>query len=282
MDKQLIDPAMPTQGVQLEFTDGSDCDEPDDFAGDGQYHTRLNLICAPEAAAAQRFGWHRFGCTWEFSLRFAGACALAKPPGSADLGACSSGCLPAWKGDGVCDRLCNVSDCQWDSGDCRSLAPGWASSAAAPDAYVSAGDESAADTSLVEEWLCGVKASIYHRHGHGGGGGGSGDCRLDATTVVGGTLHGVSDQTVVWAAVLLSLAAVCLCGVLLCLCRRHAALQRESAQHRRLIAQYGLSEAARSSDEMGGMLEGGGGEGEGESGIVLQGVVHHVQRLTQA
>ena len=36
MDKQLIDPAMPTQGVQLEFTEGSDCDEPDDFAGDGQ------------------------------------------------------------------------------------------------------------------------------------------------------------------------------------------------------------------------------------------------------
>ena len=31
MDKQLLDPLYPTQGVQLEFGGGSACDEPDDF-----------------------------------------------------------------------------------------------------------------------------------------------------------------------------------------------------------------------------------------------------------
>mmetsp|Transcript_29765 Transcript_29765/g.41873 ORF Transcript_29765/g.41873 Transcript_29765/m.41873 type:complete len:1134 (-) Transcript_29765:66-3467(-) len=31
---------------------------------------------------------------------------------------CNEGCPPSWVRDGVCDLPCNVSDCDWDGGDC--------------------------------------------------------------------------------------------------------------------------------------------------------------------
>lgn len=31
---------------------------------------------------------------------------------------CNEGCAPGWIGDGYCDLACNVSECQWDAGDC--------------------------------------------------------------------------------------------------------------------------------------------------------------------
>ena len=76
-------------------------------------------------------------------------------------------------------------------------------------------------------------------------------------------------------------AAFCLCGLVCCLCCRHAALQRQSAQHRRLLAQYGVSEARlANADEMGSMLEEGGGDeaGSANGGIVLQAVVQRVEK----
>ena len=287
VERELLDPAMPTQGLQLDFAGGSGCEEPDDLTGDGAYHTRLNLICSPEATTAQRFGWHRYGCTWEFSIRFAGACALAKPPGAEDVGGdCSRGCLPAWRGDGVCDRLCNTSSCEWDGGDCRDLATK-GSAAAGGVGGVASLATSASVQSPVEAWLCGVKARIKNRHGGGGGGGGSGDCELDPTAIA--VAQEMTPELVVWMAVGLTLLALCLCGMLVCLCRRHAALQRQSAQHLRLLAQYGVSEARlANADEMGSMLEEArqerdhgesdraiGGVGEG---IVLQAVVQHVEK----
>ena len=60
-----------------------------------------------------------------------------------------------------------------------------------------------------------------------------------------------------------------------------AALQRQSAQHRRLLAQYGVSEARlANADEMGSMLEEGGGDdvGSASGGIVLQAVVQRVEK----
>lgn len=31
---------------------------------------------------------------------------------------CSPGCLESWTGDGVCDKPCNTTSCNYDSGDC--------------------------------------------------------------------------------------------------------------------------------------------------------------------
>jgi len=31
---------------------------------------------------------------------------------------CAEGCAPSWIKDGYCDAACNVSECDWDGGDC--------------------------------------------------------------------------------------------------------------------------------------------------------------------
>ena len=146
-------------------------------------------------------------------------------------------------------------------------------------ALAAAGGGAAASPSPVEAWLCGVKARIKNRHGGGGGGGGSGDCELDPTTAA--VAQGMTPERVIWTAVGLTALAFCLCGLVCCLCCRHAALQRQSAQHRRLLAQYGVSEARlANADEMGSMLEEGGGDeaGSANGGIVLQAVVQRVEK----
>eukprot|EP00727_Mastigamoeba_balamuthi_P008852 m51a1_g459 hypothetical protein (1340) ;mRNA; f:160452-165395 len=58
------------------------------------------------------------------------ACALASAAALALLCAavggawCSPGCPASLRGDSVCDRPCNNSDCLWDNGDCSFCAPG--------------------------------------------------------------------------------------------------------------------------------------------------------------
>lgn len=37
---------------------------------------------------------------------------------------CNDGCAPSWIGDRYCDIACNVSDCQWDAGDCVNYTGG--------------------------------------------------------------------------------------------------------------------------------------------------------------
>ena len=31
---------------------------------------------------------------------------------------CNEGCPSSWLKDGYCDKACNVSECEWDAGDC--------------------------------------------------------------------------------------------------------------------------------------------------------------------
>ena len=31
---------------------------------------------------------------------------------------CNEGCPSSWIKDGYCDKACNVSECEWDAGDC--------------------------------------------------------------------------------------------------------------------------------------------------------------------
>ncbi|XRB15995.1 UDP-N-acetylglucosamine-lysosomal-enzyme [Pseudoscourfieldia marina] len=33
---------------------------------------------------------------------------------------CKTGCYPSYMGDGICDQVCNVKECSYDGGDCRS------------------------------------------------------------------------------------------------------------------------------------------------------------------
>eukprot|EP00662_Eupelagonemidae_sp_cell21_P042208 gene42208-20399_t len=33
---------------------------------------------------------------------------------------CADGCIATWLGDKYCDKACNVSDCEWDAGDCTA------------------------------------------------------------------------------------------------------------------------------------------------------------------
>ena len=107
-------------------------------------------------------GWERIGCEWIFTMRSASACALARPPnanggGAAGGGAvgaggglatCAPGCMSEWLGDGVCDRLCNVTACERDHGDCLSAAA--AAAAATHAASLAAKDD---ELSAVESWL---------------------------------------------------------------------------------------------------------------------------------
>jgi len=55
-------------------------------------------------------------CSWEFGFRYAGGCAVEKS--EAKFGECAAGCLPSWVGDRTCDRACNVTECEYDGGDC--------------------------------------------------------------------------------------------------------------------------------------------------------------------
>ena len=266
MQKQLIDPSMPKLGVQLDFGGGSRCDQPDQVNGDGFHHLRLNVVCAPDAATAQHAGWRREGCTFVLTVRYAGGCALEQPPTSSALVSCAAGCLPAWLGDGRCDRLCNSSVCEWDGGDCGGGGGQGARAGAAIGADA---------RSVAEEWLCGVQSTI-RRHSRGGGGGGGGDCMLDTRHILGGALHEVSGSAVVSIAVISSLASAAVVLVLACLCARYRALLRQNARDRHLLSHYQM-EARRQAVEEGRGLMMVAEEGD-DGGVVLTGVVHHVER----
>ena len=273
MDKQLLDPLYPTQGVQLEFGGGTPCEEADETTGDGTHRTRLNLVCSPTAETPQRIGWRRYGCLWEFSIRFAGACAKTAPPSGGDVRMCSPGCLPTWKGDGMCDRLCNTTACEYDGGDCRAwIAP------------LRGGEGSASATSdglsIIERWICGVKSSIHHRHGHGGGGGGSGACTLNSTEIVelpGRIKHALDQVTpdvVIWIALGATLLVLCLCGCVTCLCCQHASLQRTNRDLELRWAQYQAEARLASMDEAMSAEEGAVANGDG----IQLATVHRIER----
>lgn len=240
--KSLADPAFPDRGVQLEYSGGDTCQEPDDTLGDGHYHTTVILLCAPEAMQPQHVGWKRSGCTWLFTLRAQSACALAHPPTQSQLDSeCATGCLGNWVGDGVCDRPCNTSSCHYDGGDCSSRTG--TSSASAADSG-----------SIMERWICEVHASM-HRHGYGGGGGGSGNCVLDTSTAIGAALHRVDSSNLVWILATTAVLVVCLMATLALVCWRVCALQRTSAHHKQLIRRYRAEARLADTDEIEGLRD---------------------------
>ncbi|XP_077995035.1 N-acetylglucosamine-1-phosphotransferase subunits alpha/beta-like [Glandiceps talaboti] len=36
---------------------------------------------------------------------------------------CNEGCPSSWIKDGYCDKACNISECEWDGGDCQGVSP---------------------------------------------------------------------------------------------------------------------------------------------------------------
>jgi len=249
MTKELLDPALPRQGLELTFTTGTRC-----VGGEGGTHTaRFKLMCAPDATEAQHVGWERIGCEWIFTMRFAGACAMAQPPGTNAIGGgednprgstCTAGCMPEWLGDGVCDRLCNVTACEYDHGDCLSRAAAMAIAQAQAEA---AGTPSS-DLSAVETWICGVHASM-HRHGYGGGETSQGNCER-----IGPIAHGVTDNMLVSISVLSSVVVLCLLGAVAWVCKKYSRALAEGENMRRALAKYQEAESA-TADEVGGMLD---------------------------
>ena len=180
LSKQLLDPTRPTDGIELAFKGGTPCDQPN--AQGLEHEVQLKLLCAPDVDQPQLVGWQRYGCVWEFTMRFKGACALDHPPGEQGqplARSCHVGCLPEWLGDGTCDRLCNVTSCGYDKGDCHAKVP----------------LKTGADLSAVETWLCGVHATM-HRHGYGGGGSSGGGCEPADLGVLGEAAHQVSTSAV--------------------------------------------------------------------------------------
>ena len=106
---------------------------------------------------------------------------------------------------------------------------------------------------------------------------------IDSTSTIGGALHSVTPDVIIWIVVGSCLLVVCLCLACMCLCARHAALQRTSALYRLKLEQYRRRREARlgSAHENASMtLEDGGvsdddlgGDGQG---VVLTGVVNRV------
>ena len=273
MDKQLLDPLYPTQGVQLEFGGGTPCEEADETTGDGTHRDTLEprLLAHRGDAAADWLAAVRLlmgvfdsirGRMCEDGAAFRWRRAHVRP-----------GCLPTWKGDGMCDRLCNTTACEYDGGDCRAwIAP------------LRGGEGSASATSdglsIIERWICGVKSSIHHRHGHGGGGGGSGACTLNSTEIVelpGRIKHALDQVTpdvVIWIALGATLLVLCLCGCVTCLCCQHASLQRTNRDLELRWAQYQAEARLASMDEAMSAEEGAVANGDG----IQLATVHRIER----
>ena len=185
------------------------CNVDDELNGDGTYHTRLNLICSTASITVERFGWHRSGCTWEFNMRFAGACGKAAPPaGSAAARAVLP--QPSWLGDGVSDRLCNNTASGWDHGDCRQATGG-----AHPGG-------SAGGTSGAPPWWRRGCVVSSHRSSIAtvtAAAAAAAAGMFDKATTVG-KASGVTSNAVVWVAIGATLGASCLLCCLACLCCR--------------------------------------------------------------
>jgi len=192
---------MPKKGLELDYSLGTPCIASGIMV---EHEVQLRLMCAPDVEVPQLVGWQRYGCVWEFTMRFKGACALDHPPGEQGqplARSCHVGCLPEWLGDGTCDRLCNVTSCGYDKGDCHAKVP------------LKAG----ADLSAVETWLCGVHATM-HRHGYGGGGSSGGGCEPADLGVLGEAAHQVSTSALVYISLSASALVICLLLCLGCVC----------------------------------------------------------------
>jgi len=55
------------------------------------------------------------------------------------LSECASGCLDSWKGDGMCDSVCNNAECNYDNGDCDGGTSGTSCSTGCPDSFLGDG-----------------------------------------------------------------------------------------------------------------------------------------------
>ena len=256
LTKTLLDTSRPREGLELSFSTGTPC-----AGGEGGTHSvRFELLCAPGVVEAQRVGYERIGCEWTFTMRFAGACAMAQPPGAASGGVgsgddpmaslsttCSPGCMAEWLSDGVCDRLCNVTRCEYDHGDCLSHS----AAVALASAHGGADDEA---LSAVEEWLCGVSANLKaYRHGHGGGSTSGGDCELTRGSLADGLAHAVTPTLLVSLVVSASLGGLCLIGLVVCMCVRYRRALAEGEDMQRALAKYREARGA-DAEEVGGML----------------------------
>jgi hypothetical protein len=264
MVKSLLDPTHPRQGLLLEYSLGTRCERPA-ASGDGartdvasDYHrAKIMLLCAADAKEAQRVGWQRHGCEWEFTMRYSGACALPQPPEwhapgvasptapASDLAAlalCSRGCLSTWLGDGTCDKLCNNTACGFDRGDCRR--PVGKATGGTP------GDS----VSPVEHWLCGVHASYGGGDTTGTAGGVSyGGCMLQEGRL-GDALHKITPDALVGivigsVALLLLLLAGCAC-----LCTHWCVLRRRNRDYEIAVAKYKHEARRSTADEISGIM----------------------------
>ena len=110
-------------GVNLSFYNGSACgNERSPRIERGGRIIRASvhfvLMCEPSALSPELVSWTHTEatCSWEFGFRYAGGCAVEKS--EAKFGECAAGCLPSWVGDRTCDRACNVTECEYDGGDC--------------------------------------------------------------------------------------------------------------------------------------------------------------------
>jgi hypothetical protein len=160
---------------------------------------------------------------------------------------CSPGCMAEWLSDGVCDRLCNVTRCEYDHGDCLSHS----AAAALASAHGGADDEA---LSAVEEWLCGVSANLKaYRHGHGGGSTSGGDCELTRGSLADGLAHAVTPTLLVSLVVSASLGGLCLIGLVVCMCVRYRRALAEGEDMQRALAKYREARGA-DAEEVGGML----------------------------
>ena len=110
-------------GVNLSFYNGSACGNersPRIERGGRMIRASVHfvLMCEPSALSPELVSWTHTEatCSWEFGFRYAGGCAVEKS--EAKFGECAAGCLPSWVGDRTCDRACNVTECEYDGGDC--------------------------------------------------------------------------------------------------------------------------------------------------------------------
>ena len=134
-------------GVNLSFYNGSACGNersPRIERGGRMIRSSVHfvLMCEPSALSPELVSWTHTEatCSWEFGFRYAGGTRLGHAPNptphtphptlcryaggcaveksEAKFGECAAGCLPSWVGDRTCDRACNVTECEYDGGDC--------------------------------------------------------------------------------------------------------------------------------------------------------------------
>ena len=116
----LLDPADPSEGLQLLYEKGDSCGDT------GRRASLLFLLHCDLAAQGLRGQLSaqvqtRDQCRWTISIATAAACPVNAGPRTT----CAPNCPRTWLGDGECDAGCDTRACGFDGGDCtrRTRAP---------------------------------------------------------------------------------------------------------------------------------------------------------------